>query len=136
MKVDMKKFWEECERYDDNLPWEEWKALEYGPTIYYSLVELPGGGHVPLPLLLKEVPVSQLKKMTVSKKIRDGHFFRTSFGWSFYKEIDWEDEEKVERLHRESEAKFLVAKKLVWEVPKRLKLILPDLADETEYWEE
>ncbi|WP_202320354.1 hypothetical protein [Archaeoglobus neptunius] len=43
--------------------------------VYYDLIELPSGGHVPVPIALELVGEKEIRKIPVSRRRRDDRFF-------------------------------------------------------------
>ncbi|MCD6575830.1 MAG: hypothetical protein J7K73_01570 [Nanoarchaeota archaeon] len=91
--------------------------------VYYALIELPSGKHIPLPIALLDgaVGLKDLKKIPLSKKRRDNKFYTRPCGApSFYRCPEWEVEEE------ESNLKKLALRRLIREgLHKKLRLVIP-----------
>lgn len=42
---------------------------------YYDLIELPGGGHIPVPIAVELVGEKEVKRIPISRRKRDNTFF-------------------------------------------------------------
>jgi len=124
VKISKKRFLEIVEKYDATRP---------DRLVYYALIELPSGRHIPLPIVLDKriVSLKDLEKIPLSKKKRDNRFYvRPCGAYSFFKCPYWSDES-------ETKTKLLALKRLLREGQyKKLRIVLPAIYEDEHgtYW--
>jgi len=129
VKIPKKDFLEMVEKYMDDVMGLE-NYCEHR-LVYYALIELPSGRHVPLPIALREKIVSSkdLEKIPLSRKRRDNKFYTRPCGaYSFFKCPYWNEKNKDE-----TKIKLLALQRLIREGQhKKLRLVIPSIyKDET-----
>jgi len=96
---------------------------------YYSLIKLPSGRHIPLPLALRKeiVTFKDLKKIPLSRRKRDAFYFTCLCGAkSFWHCKGWfytREQQRGETMIKEIALRRLIAEGK----HRKLKVVLPDL---------